>query len=475
MANSTSTIIQPTPQNAFPNQQKGLVSTVPTGNVGLTSSNPFLNTNGLRTDGTTTSMTGGVTGQNVAGIPYGNGQTTPTTSAINFNGLITPPQIGNSGGSTGNSGTDQNDPYSTANYYAAHPDADPNNSSNNAANTYNGGVNGNGQTFPGYVSALSGTAAGPTQTYNQNQQNSTNAQNGLIGTAPSNNADVVAQQQKIQDLTNQYNGMSTAISGGATNLAEAGGEQGLLQNLYASNLGAEQQGLANILSGNAQQQTAYNEAGGLANTAASNATSQQGTQQSGQAAAARLAQPQQVSPTNVPYNPTSNTYGSPAATAYGSNGTDGLQSVGNISGQIGIGQNVAQLNSSLGGAQVVGQNLNKLISDNNINPTALTFANGALQLGAQYTSNAAYQQFQGQINDFIASLAPILGAGGNVTDMKTQMSSQIVNALQSGQSIQDTVNYFLDQAKQKIGGLSAGGGAGQSNGTNNTTNSQYNW
>jgi hypothetical protein len=168
-------------------------------------------------------------------------------------------------------------------------------------------------------------------------------------------------------------------------------------------------------------------------------------------------QPQPYGVTTTPYSPATGEFGTMAGN---SAGTGGLQNIGNVQGQIGVGQNVAQLNSYLGGAQVVGNNLNDLITQNNINPTGLTYANGALQFGQSAMSNPAYQKFAGQINDFVASLAPILGVGGASTDMKTQMSSQIVNALQSGSTIKDVVSYFLDQAQQKIKGLSAGGGAG---------------
>lgn len=212
----------------------------------------------------------------------------------------------------------------------------------------------------------------------------------------------------------------------------------------------------------------YNKLANVYGTQATAALGAAQTQAARQAQTAETAagyiQPQPYGITTTPYAPATNQFGNIAGTAAGG----GLQGVGNVQGQIGIGQNVAQLNSYLGGAQVVGNNLNDLITANNINPTGLTYANGALQFGATLMSDPAYQKFAGQINDFVASLAPILGVGGNVTDMKTQMSNSIVNALQSGSTIKDVVSYFLDQAKQKIGGLSAGGGAGVGSSQGNT-------
>ncbi len=297
----------------------------------------------------------------------------------------------------------------------------------------------NSPSFGGLVGGLATTASSPTPQFTaaENQYNQAN--------------------QQLQQLQTDAATQAANIGGSRTNLAEAGGETGILQNLVSGKEAA----LTGEMSA-AQQ-------------AAQTATAQQQAQQSGLAAAGGLAQPQQVGPTNVPFNPTTEQYGSPAAGAYG--GGNGLQSVGGIQGQMDIGQQVTQLNSYLGGANVVGSNLQKLISDNNINPTGITYANGAIQFGEQQMSNPQYQEFAGQINDFVSSLAPILGVGGSTTDMKTQMSSQIVNALQSGQSINQVIGYFLQQAQQKIQGLSSGGGAGlgssSSGGSGNTFGSFF--
>lgn len=311
--------------------------------------------------------------------------------------------------------------------------------------------------FPSVVGSLQSMAQTPAPQYNAAQNNSAQAQNALFNAVPQQNANVQGATQNIQALQDEYAKQNGIIGNSPIGLSEQGGEQGLLNQQYATKLGAAQTALQNALTGNAQEQAAFTGAGNLANSSAGIATGQQATQQSGLAAAGGLSQPQQVGPTNVPFNPAEGTYGAPAANAFGQGG---LQGVGALQGQIGVGQNVTQLNSYLGGANVVGQNLQQLIADNNINPTDLTYANQALQFGADKMSNPAYQKFAGQINDFVASLAPILGVGGSATDMKTQMSSQIVNALHSGSTISQVVQYFLDQAKQKVQGLSAGGGAG---------------
>lgn len=277
--------------------------------------------------------------------------------------------------------------------------------------------------YSGLVGSLASTAAQPSQAFTQAQ-----------GTAQ----DALTQLEASR--TNEANALALN-SENPIPLEFQQGRGQVLQNQYLG----QQDALSNE----------YNGAVGLENAA----TGQQGTQQSGLAGAAGLAAPQQVSPTNVPYSPTTGQYGTPAASAYGSGTSNGLQSIGNISGQIGVGQNVTQLNSQLGGAQVVGQNLQNLISQQNINPSGLSVVNGALQFGANQAGNPAYQEFQGQVNDFINSIAPILGgASGATTDYKTQLAGQVVNALASGQSINQVISYFLSQAQQKIQGLSTGGG-----------------
>jgi hypothetical protein len=292
--------------------------------------------------------------------------------------------------------------------------------------------NASAPTYPGLVGALAGTASQPSAAFQQGQQE---------------------QQQLENEIQQSIANQTEANVANETNPIPIEFQQGrgqVLQTQYSNQQAALASQLQNALG---QEQAG---------------TSQQGTQQSGLAGAAGLAAPQNANALGT-YSPTTGEYNGYGGTAGGS--ASGLQAGGNALGQVGIGQQVAQLNSSLGGAQVVGNNLQNLITQNNINPTGLTYANGALQFGQQALSNPAYQEFQGQINDFIASLAPILGAGGNVTDMKTQMSSQIVNALQSGQSINQVISYFLQQAQQKIQGLQQGGGVNtQSNATTGTNN-----
>lgn len=322
-------------------------------------------------------------------------------------------------------------------------------------------------TFPGLVSTSANVASQPTQNFNQFQNTAQTATTNLMNTAPQQNEAVLAQQKAIQDLTNQYNQQKYNISQGRTNLAEATGEEGALQNLYAGNLGALQTGLSNILQGNAQQQAAYTGAGNLANTGAGVATGQQQAQIQGLEGVAGLTAPQLGGPMNIPFNPISGQYGTPAVQALG---PGGYTQYGIIQGQANAGQQYVQNQAIIGKVIPMAQNLDKLISDKNINPNDPTLLNQLNNWArTNIFSDPAVPEFQGQLNDIVASLSSILGIPSNATsDFRTSLAGAIVNGLQNGQSIANSVNYFVQQAQQASQGYLQGA-QGASNQGNNWT------
>ena len=361
----------------------------------------------------------------------GDTSTAPVTSATNY----VPPPSGNTGGTTGGTGAgntgntaslqsqlaaDQTALTSAQAQYAA---------LNTPATT---GDTTAKVTYPGLVSTLGQTASQPSAQYTTAENNANAAQ---------------AQLQQLQSAQAQQDAL---IGGSRTNVSEAQGEAGL----YNTQMIGQENAASTALAG-------YQNQAGIA-------TGQQSAQQSGLAAAGALAQPQPgQNPLTQSYNPLTNSYSPLAISGAGANAATDIENYGSLQQQQAIGAAAAQNNSYLGGAQVAASNLQNLITSNNLNPSSLTFANGALQLAGQYTSNPAYAKLPGAINDFVTSLAPILGAGGNVTDAKTQMASQFVQMLQSGSTINDVVQYFTQQAQTKITGMANGGGANIS-GTGNT-------
>jgi hypothetical protein len=419
----------------------------PNGNL-VTQTNPFLNgtQSGLlsvpKTAGTTTPIVGGTSGgQQFAGIPYSSAApATPTTSAINFgaatptSGLITPKAAGNTGVTGGGAGTSQ---PTTAQLQATLAADKTQLASLQAQQAALNAPATTGDTtakvtYPGLVSTLGQTASQPSAQY----------------TTAENNAN--AAQADLQQLQSAQTQQDALIGGSRTNVSEAQGEAGL----YNTQMIGQENAAATALAG-------YQNQAGIA-------TGQQSAQQSGLAAAGALAAPQAgQNPLTQSYNPLTNSYSPLAISGAGANAATDIENYGSLQQQQAIGAAAAQNDSYLGGAQVAASNLQNLITSNNLNPSSLTFANGALQLAGQYTSNPAYAKLPGAINDFVTSLAPILGAGGNVTDAKTQMASQFVQMLQSGSTINDVVQYFTQQAQEKITGMANGGGANIS-GTGNT-------
>lgn len=171
--------------------------------------------------------------------------------------------------------------------------------------------------------------------------------------------------------------------------------------------------------------------------------------------AASLAAPQPYSPTTIPYSPSTGTFGPIAANGAvpGPTGATGGVGAGIISGQIAAGQNIVPVAQAIGKAEPVAANLDSLINTNNINPTDITYANGAINFLKSNFGTAAQQsaitEFNGQVNDLAQTLAPALGVpGGATTDFKTHLGQSIVNGLQNGLSVSQSIQYFITQAAQ---------------------------
>jgi hypothetical protein len=461
-----------TPTNTFLNGGKGLVN--------------------LSTGGSTTPATGGSftvpANSSTNQTPFN--QTAPTPSSVNLSSLpgysslpASSPLYGANSGSTGTSGIPKPGQLTSAQLMAQYPgysfnaagqlvnaqgqQYQPSTQTGTSAPTQKGtpglvslpntnpasSQNQNpytaaAPTFPGLVGSLASTASQPSASYTAAQNQYNQANQGLVN--------LEQQAAQAQGSVNNTPGIS---------LQGATGESGQIQNT-----------LANEAAPLAQEMTA-------AQAAASNATTQQGTQQSGLAAAGGLAAPQPgQNPATQSYNPLTNTYSPLAANSAGTTGTSAaqaLENVGSLNGEQAVGANVAANQSILNAAQSTGTSLQNLISTAGINPSQFSIVNGALQAGASQLSNANYQKFAGQISDFISKIAPILGgSAGASTNYQTQLASQILNQWQSGQSINDVISYFLNQAQNNLNAMGTTGqttansnGSINTNATGNTNNS----
>lgn len=302
-------------------------------------------------------------------------------------------------------------------------------------------------TFPGLVGSLSTTAATSSPQYQaaQNQYLSAN--------------------QQLEQLKTQAAQQNANIGGSRTNLAEAGGEQGLLQNLTANSEAA--------LTGEMS----------AAQAAAQAATGQQATQQSGLAGAAGLSAPQGANSLGT-FNPTTGQYNS-----YGGGTGGGASEAGAVQTQIQQGSQVQTMVGQQSQAQALAQNLSSLIESAGINPNNTSvftgFMNGVNQWLNTQSGDPQYQNFANLLNEISSRYASILNqSGGTPTDQST-ISHSIINGLASGQSIQQVLGSLDKNATDSINALKGAAGnnaiSGNSNnsisagGYNYTKNAQGQW
>jgi len=101
-------------------------------------------------------------------------------------------------------------------------------------------------------------------------------------------------------------------------------------------------------------------------------------------------------------------------------------------------------------AKAVGQNIKNLLATSDINPSDFVDVNNALAFVNGKVSNPKYQQLSTAISEYISSLAPILGTGGDVTDLKTRIAESMINGNASSSTVSQMVDYIDQLASQKL-------------------------
>lgn len=282
-------------------------------------------------------------------------------------------------------------------------------------------------------------ATPPAPTYTQNPNLYGQITTGLANTSSQPSADYTNIQKLIQQNLEQQKNLqqsnakaNSILEGQGIDQALATGQQGIVNKLYATNQGAltnEYQGLASQLS--------------AANT-------QQGLQQSGLNAAGQLAQPI----TGVAYG--TQIY-DPVTGQLKSSGSS--FTAGQVAGEQALGQQYAQ-NASAGKQAMAVKNsiVDFLNTHPNINPASFTPINDITAVLSGKTSNPEYNQLGALITDYVNSLAPILGTGGDVTNLKLQMAEGMINGKMSPQSIIQQLNLVEEVANKKLAAQSTGSG-----------------
>lgn len=382
----------------------GINNTLNNGNYGLLPTNPLQTKTSTVKIGPTSLNLGGLV-SNVAGSLTGAdlrpGYNPPSTTTPNNPGLLSGNTEFNKLKVSGGFGGNQN----KVGFGGSANLNQVNNTQGGVAQNQTEGVLG---LFPSVAGSLAGMASGATSQYQQAQNQYLEANKELAG----------LKENAAQQAAN--------IGRSRTDLSEAGGEQGILQNLLA--------GKESALTGEMA----------AAQAAAQAATGQQGTQQSGLAAAGGLAQPTPANALGF-FNPTEGNYN-----PYGATG--GVGAGGQVVGQYGAAQNFyANLVPSYNQAQSVYQGLTDFLQNNpSINPSDANFVNNMNAWArGQQLSDPKYQQFTQFLNELLQTLTPIVGSQG-VSDYKSQLVQTMVNPTSSTESIQQQIDNLMQIATGKM-------------------------
>lgn len=131
-------------------------------------------------------------------------------------------------------------------------------------------------------------------------------------------------------------------------------------------------------------------------------------------------------------------------------------------GQSSFLQSIPTMQAANTAADGIVQTVQSYLSQNtDINPNSLAISNSLQQwLEGKQLTDPRYQTLFNYLNEYVATLAPVLGVGGSPTDFKTQLANQFVNAKASGQSISQVLANNSALAKDKIANLQSGATGG---------------
>lgn len=329
----------------------------------------------------------------------------------------------------------------------------------NDSNTYQG-IDGNyyysNQTDPSTGGALRATNQGNVQKAQQNLQN--------LSQNPT--AEVALAEKEYNDFNKQNPYMLAAQFNPNVAADVASGRDALLGQTFAAEQAAKAQQVQNALTGQGQQITAANEAAGNALTGQGNqitagqnagnlALTGRGQDISALQSAGNLSQP--VSQFGVLGTPQS-------VGAFGSNSGSAAFQGGFIGGQQAAGQTAAQMSVANTAAKGIEGTIQQYLASNpQLNSSSSTIANAAQQwLSGKQLGDPTYQTLFNYLNEYISTLAPVLGVGGDTTNLKTEIAQSFINAKASGQSISQVLQNIGSLADQKLQNIvSAGQGGGQ--------------
>ena len=424
---------------------------------------------------------------NTAGATGGNATSTPIPTN-------TTPPINNI-----TAGNQQNTPGSTSNII---PTPNPNSYQGLVSRVAGAGTPNNTQT--GLIKQLQDAAAGNTQ----------------IG------ADARAIADRYSNEINRVGGLGAgAVAGNlgtGTNVVGAG-NAAIASQSASARMNALGQAEQAALQGTGQQLTGQSQMASAYNNALSGANTQQGQNISALGTAAGLASPTTAAYGQTVFNPLTGQYSGgdnnlnpqnvasdlaqkvisgqmtydQASSSLGYAGNAGQQFLNNaikgvnpnfnipqsqatLSGQTGVAGQLPQMQAADTAAEGIRNKIDTYLDNNpGLNASNAAIGNLAQQwLQGKQLADPKYQTLFNYLNEYTSTLAPILGVGGDTTNLKTEIAQSFVNAAASGQSISEVLQNISSLSKGKIQDLrsgSTGGGVVSSPNNSNGTSGRLSW
>jgi hypothetical protein len=292
-------------------------------------------------------------------------------------------------------------------------------------------------TYPGYIGALGNTPQQYNPQYQQYQEELAKA---------ANNPNIQEAYKNIQNLQNQYANTIAQIAGGqGLTQQTAQGREGVVQNLYANQMNAAQQALANAQAQAGLQQAGYQQAGALAQGA-------QGLQQQALNAAAGYTAPQLSSYGLGYYQPAQAGTASGGQPIGGGNFGTGPAAAANAeSVKYFQNQYDTWLSSYNGAKGIVDQRLVPFLQNSGVNPSKLNEVNSFLRVIANNVSDPRYKQLQDIITELSSSYASILTQPGqNQTNLQTSIAQSLIDSSMNGQGILSVIDQLDKTAQIKM-------------------------
>ena len=208
-----------------------------------------------------------------------------------------------------------------------------------------------------------------------------------------------------------------------------------------------------------------------ANTSAQQAIANKQIATQGAESVAGLTAPQPYGITTTPYSPATNTFGTMPG------GTTGAGNAGITLGNMALAQSIPTFQTAINQIDAPNTGIkdtikNYLTSNPLLNPTPSTLANKITQwVQSGQLGDPKYQTLANYLTEFATTIAPILGAGGSVTNYKNQLSQNMVNGLAQGKSIAEVLDNESQLAQGKLAELKSTVNSGGS--TNASSSNPY--